>query len=265
MGLAASIMEIPRWTVFDDGAKAFLEDGSFFDSDQWMDLWIGGVQAVVEMTLDKTWMGTTYDTMAAIFEPERKLSRAATRFLGSFIPGAVSQFQTRGDPLIRGSHEALDNIWKLLPFVSENVTARVNELGRVKTQSGGWFTRMFAAAPATPQAAEEDQIIGNALANANIAIGAPPTKIQVGRDEIELTPLQRQVWMLTAGPFRRRHLLSVIRSGTFKRGDQFIKREMIEAVNKEAMAAGRAAVLTLSKGAMEDRRTRAESEARDAR
>ena len=83
--------------------------------------------AFAQAVTNKTFLKGFVSTVQAVADPERYMEKVGRDFVGSFVPGAVSQVAYWLDPSVREVNSIVDAVISRIPFARETGTQFVGK------------------------------------------------------------------------------------------------------------------------------------------
>jgi hypothetical protein len=116
--------------------------------DEFSEIWAGGIAAVSQTTVNKTYLQGLSDFMWMIEDPKRRAFDYLGREVGSVVPAGVNMVKQLGDPVAREHMALWDYVQGRLPSFSEGLTPARDLWGREKQpdpENGAWFNALSPA------------------------------------------------------------------------------------------------------------------------
>jgi uncharacterized protein YoxC len=179
-------------------------------------------------SLAKNWTSKTYlqgvsGIFDAISDPVRYGDNFVNNFAGSLIPSVVASVARSSDPYFRQTDSILETLKSRIPTVSEKLLPKRDVWGNPVERKGGFTIQMLSPSDVST---DNPDFINKELVRLGVAPSMPAKKIR----EVELTPIEYDVYTEFAGKEARRGVERYIESDAYATRRDEINKLAIENI-----------------------------------
>jgi len=179
-------------------------------------------------SLAKNWTSKTYlqgvsGILDAISDPVRYGDNFVNNFAGSLIPSVVASVARSSDPYFRQTDSILETLKSRIPTQSEKLLPKRDVWGNPVERKGGFTIQMLSPSDVST---DNPDFINKELVRLGVAPSMPSKKIR----DVELTPIEYDVYTEFAGKEARRGVERYIESDAYATRRDEINKLAIENI-----------------------------------